>query len=189
MAVHHTHPIKQEQVDTYPKSTFSPAFPFHPSYQSHQPQLPSPKPQYSYPHTVPSHPPTVPSQNVKQEIISSAPPPILKHYPDVQTTHSFHHPGGDQTVTYPSVPSPYSASMLNRTALASMRAPQLPPFSGESQKEDVSFKVWKYELLCAINDGIYPNALILQSVRRSLKGRARGHTFNHGGHCCSLRYS
>ena len=172
-AVHHTHPIKQEQVDTYPKSTFSPVFPFHPSYQSHQPQLPSPKPQYSYPHTVPSHPPTVPSQNVKQEIIYSAPPPILKHYPDVQTTHSFHHPGGDQTVTYPSVPSPYSASMLNSTALASMRAPQLPPFSGESQKGDVSFEVWKYELLCAINDGIYPNALILQSVRRSLKGRAR----------------
>ena len=136
--------LKQEQVDTYPKSTFSPAFPFHRSYQSHQPQLPSPKPQYSYPHTVPSHPPTVPSQNLKQEIISSAPPTILKHYPDVQTTHSFHHPGGDQTVTYPSVPSPYSASMLNSTALASMRAPQLPPFSGESQKGDVSFEVWKY---------------------------------------------
>ena len=133
-AVHHTHPINQEQVDTYPKSTFSPVFPFHPSYQSNQPQLPSPKPQYSYPHTVPSHPPTVPSQNVKQEIISSAPPPILKHYPDVQTTHSFHHPGGDQTVTHPSVPSPYSASMLNSTALASMRAPQLPPFSGEARK-------------------------------------------------------
>ena len=37
----------------------------------------------------------------------------------------------------------------------------------------MSFEVWKYELLCAINDGIYPNALILQSVRRSLKGRAR----------------
>ena len=63
--------------------------------------------------------------------------------------------------------------MLNSTALASMRAPQLIPFSGESQKGDVSFEVWKYELLCAINDSIYPNALILQSVRRSLKGRAR----------------
>ena len=63
--------------------------------------------------------------------------------------------------------------MLNSMALASMRAPQLPPFSGENQKGDVSFEVWKYELLCAINDGIYPNAVILQSVRRSLKSRAR----------------
>ena len=121
---------------------------------------------------MPSHPPTVPSQNVKQEIISSVPPPIVKPYPDVQTTHSFYHPGGDQTVSYHSVPSPYSASMLKGMALASMRAPQLPPFSGESQKGDVSFEVWKYELLI-INDVIYPNALILQSVRRSLKGIAR----------------
>ena len=63
--------------------------------------------------------------------------------------------------------------MLNSIALASMRAPHFFPFSGESQKGDVSFEVWKYEFLCAINDGIYPNALILQSVRRSLKGRAR----------------
>ena len=38
----------------------------------------------------------------------------------------------------------------------------------------MSFEVWKYELLCAINDGIYHNALILQSVRISLKGRASG---------------
>ena len=82
-------------------------------------------------------------------------------------------PSSYQTMTYPSVPSPYSASMLNSTALASMRAPQLPPFSGESQKGDVSFEVWKYELFCAINDVIYPNALIIQSVRISLKGRAR----------------
>ena len=31
----------------------------------------------------------------------------------------------------------------------------------------------KYELLCCISDAIYPNALILQAVRRSLRGRAR----------------
>ena len=64
--------------------------------------------------------------------------------------------------------------MLNNSLLASrMRVPQLPPFSGESQKGDVSFEVWKYELLCVINDAIYPNALIFQSVRRSQSGKAR----------------
>ena len=64
--------------------------------------------------------------------------------------------------------------MLNNSLLASsVRVPQLPSFSGESQKRDVSFEVWKYELLCVINDAIYPNGLILQSVRRSLRGKAR----------------
>ena len=54
-----------------------------------------------------------------------------------------------------------------------MRIPQQPPFSGENQKVDVSFEVWKYELLYCISDAIYPNALILQAVRRSLRGRVR----------------
>ena len=54
-----------------------------------------------------------------------------------------------------------------------MRVRKLPPFCGESQKGDVSLEVWKYELMCVINDDIYPNALILQSVSRSLEGKAR----------------
>ena len=54
-----------------------------------------------------------------------------------------------------------------------MRVPQLPPFSGEIQKVDVYFEVCKYELLCVIGDVIYPNALFLQTVRRSLKVKAR----------------
>ena len=72
------------------------------------------------------------------------------------------------------MPDPYSNSILNNSLLASsMREPQLPPFSGENQKGDVSFEVWKYELLCCISDAIYANALILQAVRRLLSGRAR----------------
>ena len=47
------------------------------------------------------------------------------------------------------------------------------PFSGENQKGDVSFEVWKYELQCLIRDDFYPEALILQSVRKSLRGKAR----------------
>ena len=91
-----------------------------------------------------------------------------------QPRQTFHYPGSDQTVKYPSVPDPYSNSILNNSLLASsMRVPQLPPFSGENQKGDVSFEAWTYELLCCISDAIYPNALILQAVRRSLRGRAR----------------
>ena len=91
-----------------------------------------------------------------------------------QPRQRFHYSGRDQTVTYPSVPDPYSNSILNNSLLASsMRVPQLPPFSGENQKGDVTFEVWKYELLCCISDAIYPNALILHAVRRSPRGRAR----------------
>ena len=54
-----------------------------------------------------------------------------------------------------------------------MRVPQLPPFSGENQKGDVFFEVWKYELHCLIRDAFYPEALILQPVRKSLRGKAR----------------
>ena len=54
-----------------------------------------------------------------------------------------------------------------------MRVPQLPHFSGENQKGDVSFEVWKYEIPCVTGDAIYPNALILQAVKRSLKGKSR----------------
>lgn len=70
-----------------------------------------------------------------------------------------------------SVPS--GRTFLDSSVLASMRIPQLPPFSGENQKGDVSFEVWRYELHCLVRDAIYPDTLILLAVRRSLKGRAR----------------
>ena len=72
------------------------------------------------------------------------------------------------------MPYPYTNSLISNSVLASsMRPPQLPPFSGENQKGDVSFEVWKYELICIIGDAMYPNTLILQAIRRSLRGKAR----------------
>ena len=62
---------------------------------------------------------------------------------------------------------------LEQSYLAQMRIPQLPVFSGENQKADVSFEVWKFELNCLINESVYPNSHILQAVRKSLRGRAR----------------
>ena len=56
---------------------------------------------------------------------------------------------------------------LEQSYLAQMRIPQLPVFSGENQKADVSFEVWKFELNRLINSHI------LQAVRKSLSGRAR----------------
>ena len=65
-----------------------------------------------------------------------------------------------------------SFSILNSSYLASMRLPQLPFFSGEDQKGDASFEVWKFELSCLIKEN-YPDSLILQSIRKNLRGTAR----------------
>lgn len=53
------------------------------------------------------------------------------------------------------------------------RLPKLPQFSGEGKKEDVDFNVWKYEVNCLLKGGMYSDHLILESIRSSLKGKAR----------------
>lgn len=53
------------------------------------------------------------------------------------------------------------------------RLPKLPQFSGEFKKEDVEFVVWKYEVNCLLKSGIYSEYCILESIRNSLKGKAR----------------
>ena len=62
-------------------------------------------------------------------------------------------------------------SSFNTSYLAGMRVPQLPFFSGEEQKGDVSFEVRKFELNCLIKESVYPDSLILQAIRKSLRGK------------------
>ena len=50
--------------------------------------------------------------------------------------------------------------------------PRIPIFSGED-KSEVSFDVWKYEVKCIIREGNYSDTILLQSIRGSLKGKAR----------------
>ena len=50
--------------------------------------------------------------------------------------------------------------------------PRIPIFSGED-KIEVSFDVWKYEVKCIIREGNYSDTILLQSIRGSLKGKAR----------------
>ena len=69
-------------------------------------------------------------------------------------------------------PPPSFKTSFNSSYLASMRLPQLLFFSGEDQKGDISFEVWKFELSCLIKEN-YPDSLILQSIRKNLRGKAR----------------
>ncbi|XP_062566929.1 uncharacterized protein LOC134229238 [Saccostrea cucullata] len=53
--------------------------------------------------------------------------------------------------------------------------PKLPTFSGtdEPQKGEVRYEVWNFEVKCLLNSNQYPEHILLQAVRNSLKGLAR----------------
>ena len=55
---------------------------------------------------------------------------------------------------------------------SSVLRPRFPIFSGDD-KSDVTFDVWKFEVKCAIREGTCSNAWIAQSIRSSLRGKAR----------------
>ena len=57
--------------------------------------------------------------------------------------------------------------------LAKVPIPKLPQFSSTDAKGDASYHVWEYEVTCLMKEKIYPDAHILQAIRRSLKGEAR----------------
>ena len=61
-------------------------------------------------------------------------------------------------------PRPY---VLNSNA----KVPKLPEFCGETKGDE--FDIWVYEVNCLMQSNQYSNHLIMEAVRRSLKGRAR----------------
>lgn len=104
----------------------------------------------------------------------------------MKTNPSFGHPpvSTPKPVVHPAVSTPKffprasirSPMLFNSSALYQNPNPnpiKLPTFSGSEpqQKGEVSFEVWSYEVRCLKNQ--YPEHLILQSVRSSLKGLAR----------------
>lgn len=58
---------------------------------------------------------------------------------------------------------------------ATYSTPKLPTFSGNesSQKGEVTYDVWSFEVRCLQRTGQYPEHIILQALRNSLKGTAR----------------
>jgi len=55
----------------------------------------------------------------------------------------------------------------------STRVPRIPEFSGEGRKQDVEFDVWKYDVKSLMRSFMYPEHVLLESIRNSLKGKAR----------------
>jgi hypothetical protein len=52
------------------------------------------------------------------------------------------------------------------------QSPRLPNFSGEA-KSETSFNVWKYEAKCLLREYLYPELIIVQCMRNSLKSQVR----------------
>lgn len=50
--------------------------------------------------------------------------------------------------------------------------PRLSNFSGGDSKNDVSYQQWAFEVQGLLQGGIYTEALVLQSIRRSVRGTA-----------------
>jgi hypothetical protein len=52
------------------------------------------------------------------------------------------------------------------------QSPRLPNCSGEA-KSETSFDVWKYEAKCLLREHLYPELIIVQCMRNSLKSQSR----------------
>ena len=79
-------------------------------------------------------------------------------------------------------PKPALSTLLPQTSMntssiqqsvATVHLPKIPPFSGEDKSGEVKFDVWRYEVKCIIREANYPEPVILQAIRNSLRGKAR----------------
>ena len=59
---------------------------------------------------------------------------------------------------------------------------KLPTFSGDesSQKGDVQYNEWRFEVTCLLNDTDISESMLLQAIRRSIRGSARKMTIPLG---------
>ena len=70
---------------------------------------------------------------------------------------------------------------LSQVQLGKGSQARLSPFSGDDAKGDVLFELWKFEVRGMVRDGLFPNAVVLQSIHRSLRGTAADILLHLGG--------
>lgn len=71
--------------------------------------------------------------------------------------------------------SGHSAGQVATKPVGYQQLPRIATFSGEdSSKGDTTYDLWKFEVECLLEGGIYPEAVVCQAVRKSLKGQAAG---------------
>lgn len=66
-----------------------------------------------------------------------------------------------------------NSSGISRLDYIHPRIPELPPFSGDGKSNTNMFEIWRYDVNCFTDEGVYPTP-IREAIRKSLKGTARG---------------
>ena len=79
---------------------------------------------------------------------------------------------GDKLKVATAVESKPDTKTVSQVQLGNGSQARLSLFSGDDAKGDVSFELWKFEVRGLVRDGLFPNAVVLQSIRRSLRGTA-----------------
>lgn len=79
-------------------------------------------------------------------------------------------PPPSRAALYPAEPIPLNAS--NIAHFSAPRIPKLPEFAGD-ETIDCAFDMWRYDVNCLIRNQVYPDHVILEAIRKSLKGKAR----------------
>ena len=74
----------------------------------------------------------------------------------------------------PPRPPPPTTPRRSSTSLFQLPVrPNIPHFYGENKSGEVTFDVWKYDVKCLMREGGLPETTIRQSIRNSLRGKAR----------------
>ena len=116
-------------------------------------------------------------------------------FPNVKTSDPFQFPpppfygkgdqfGGTKFKTFSGFPpqsnvGSYKPNQESNTShfyeVTHAQVPRIPQFSGDDppQKGDVTYREWRYEVQCLMNDPEIKETTIIQSIRRSLRGTAK----------------
>lgn len=98
-------------------------------------------------------------------------------------TPSFFPPAVARTFPQPNPPLYADRSFVtSRSDYVHPRIPELPSFSGDGKLNTSMFEIWRYDVNCLIDEGIYPLHIIREAIRKSLKGSARGVLLHLGEH-------
>jgi hypothetical protein len=128
------------------------------------------------------------SQGARQKTYSVTPTPVREYIRESLGTYVPRKTAPSEDQPRSSLPEPQSktpyvprASALptspflgGRVDYLSSRIPELPKFSGDEKGAGNVFEVWKYDVNCLIDEGMYPLHTIREAIRKSLKGTARG---------------
>lgn len=75
-----------------------------------------------------------------------------------------------------STPVPHTPALshdMTQYHVSAPPAPKISFFSGDDQKGDITYNEWRFEVRCLVHDPDITHSVLVQAIRRSLRGTAR----------------